>query len=96
MTLNVQSLSGLTGCTSASDGITRTASRSVGKRPRKKGVVGTPVLESFMAKAEKECKLYYKQWAPTACRDMTRPHRIGNVTKVRDVYDAPERRAGRA
>ena len=52
-----------------------------------KGVVGTPVLESFMAKAEKECKLYYKQWAPTACRDMTRPHRIGNVTKVRGVYD---------
>ena len=52
-----------------------------------KGVVGTPVLESFMAKADKECKLYYKQWAPTACRDLMIPHRIGNVTKVRDVYD---------
>ena len=52
-----------------------------------KGVSGTPVLESCMAKTDRECKLYYKQWAPTACRDMMRPHRIGNVTKVKNVYD---------
>ena len=57
------------------------------KKYREETQKGVVVLESFMAKAEKECKLYYKQWAPTACRDMTRPHRIGNVTKVRDVYD---------
>ena len=57
------------------------------KRETQKGMSGAPVLESFMAKVDRECKLYYKQWAPTACRDMTRPHRIGNVTKVKDVYD---------
>ena len=35
MTLKVQSLSGQAGCMSVSDGITRTASRSIGKRPRR-------------------------------------------------------------
>ena len=38
-----------------------------------RGVQGTPVIESFMANVDRECKLYCKQWAPTACRDMTRP-----------------------
>ena len=53
----------------------------------KNGVNATPVLESFMAKMDKECKLYYKQWSPTACRDMTRTHRIGGITKIGNVFD---------
>ena len=53
----------------------------------KNGVNATPVLESFMAKIDKECKLYYKQWIPTACRDMTSPRRIKNITKIKNVFD---------
>ena len=38
----------------------------------KNGEDATPVIESFMVKVDKECKLYYKQWAPTADREMGR------------------------